>query len=186
MDERHAIERLRCGEIGGLEWLVRHYQVRAVRTAYLLTHDLPLAEDVVQSAFLKADERIGQCAPQQPFAPWFFKSVIHDAIKAAQRRDRQTSLDALVTDDSAGDESLADDRLAPDALWEQATTVEQVRAALKKLKPEQRGVIVARYFLELSEAETAATFAQPLSTIKWRLHAAKQRLRLLLHPMMSE
>jgi DNA-directed RNA polymerase specialized sigma24 family protein len=37
------------------------------------------------------------------------------------------------------------------------------------------------YYLEMSEAEISAQSAQPLGTIKWRLHAARQRLRSLLH-----
>ena len=53
MDEREAIDRLKDGDIGGLEELVRH-QFRAIRAAYLVTGSRDLAEDVVQSAFLRA------------------------------------------------------------------------------------------------------------------------------------
>ena len=48
MEEQDAIMRLKQGDIAGLEALVRRYQVQAVRTAYLVTRDLPLAEDIVQ------------------------------------------------------------------------------------------------------------------------------------------
>jgi hypothetical protein len=44
MDEQQAIQRLKRGDIGGLEILVNVYQVRAVRTAYLITRDVALAE----------------------------------------------------------------------------------------------------------------------------------------------
>ena len=70
MEERQAIERMRRGDIGGLELLVRQYQVRALRAAYLVTHDVALAEDVVQTAFVKAYERIKQFDPERPFGPW--------------------------------------------------------------------------------------------------------------------
>jgi RNA polymerase sigma-70 factor (ECF subfamily) len=71
MDERGAIERLQNGDVSGLELLVRRYQVRAVRTAYLVTRDQSLAEDVVQAAFVKAYERIGQFEARRSFGPWF-------------------------------------------------------------------------------------------------------------------
>ena len=56
MDERRSIERLKEGDPGGLEVLVKTHQVRAVRAAYLICRDRSLAEDVVQSAFVKAYE----------------------------------------------------------------------------------------------------------------------------------
>ena len=73
--ERDSIARLRDGDIGGLAALVEMYQVQAVRTAYLIVRDRPLAEDITQSAFIRAFERIGQFDPEAPFGPWFLKSI---------------------------------------------------------------------------------------------------------------
>jgi len=67
MEEQEAIARLKRGDISGLEALVRKYQVQAVRAAYLITHDRGLAEDIVQAAFLRAYERIGQFDAGRPF-----------------------------------------------------------------------------------------------------------------------
>jgi RNA polymerase sigma-70 factor (ECF subfamily) len=169
--ERAAVERLRGGDIGGLEWLVRHHQVRAVRTAYLITHDLALAQDVVQSAFLRAYERIEQFDPGRPFGPWFLKGVLRDAIKAAGRRERLVPLPGPDDAPLGGVAPLADTVAAPETLWERAETAAEVRAAL-----------IQRYFLGLSEAEMAAALARPPSTVKWRLYAARERLRALLRP----
>jgi RNA polymerase sigma-70 factor (ECF subfamily) len=182
-EEREAIWRLQQGDIGGLDYLVRHYQVRAVRAAYLVTHDAALAEDVVQAAFVKAYERISQFDPTRPFGPWFLTSVLHDAVKFAQERARHTSIESMEEDPrSSGESVLEDERPGPETLWEQAETAEEVRAALLRLVPEQRRAVVARYYLGLSEAETAAAQSAPLSTIKWRLHDARRRLRLILTP----
>src|SRR5438105_7445241 len=177
MDDREAVARLQRGDIGGLEPLVHRYQVRAVRAAYLVTRDLALADDVMQAAFLKAYERIGQFDARRPFGPWFLKSVLNDAIKAAARRDRQVPLTAV-----AEEGPIADAGHGPEALWERAETADEVWAALRKLAPEQRAAIVRRYFLGLSEAEMAAELGRPTSTVKWRLHAARERLRALLRP----
>lgn len=59
MDERGAIRRLKRGDPGGPEALVKSYQVRAVRAACLICRDRALAEDVVQAAFVKVYEKIG-------------------------------------------------------------------------------------------------------------------------------
>jgi RNA polymerase sigma-70 factor, ECF subfamily len=183
VEEGRAIERLQRGDIGGLEFLVRQYQSRALRTAYLVTHDLALAEDVVQSAFLKAYQRIGQFDLGRPFGPWFLTSVLRDAIKAARDQARHAPLEEV---DDAGDGpdavSLQDARPDPAAWGERAETAAEVWAALQRLAPNQRAVVEAHYYLGLSEAETAEALAAPLSTVKWRMHAARQRLRLLLSP----
>jgi RNA polymerase sigma-70 factor (ECF subfamily) len=56
-EEAEAIQRLRRGDIAALEVLVERYQVQGTRAAYLVVRDRGLAEDVVQSAFLKAFDR---------------------------------------------------------------------------------------------------------------------------------
>ncbi len=92
MDERAVVGRLKGGDIGGLEALVRTHQTRAVRAAYLGVRDRPLAEGVVQSAFVKVYEKIKSFDTQRPFAPWFMKTVVNGAIKAAKRRERAVPL----------------------------------------------------------------------------------------------
>ena len=184
MEEQEAVARLKRGDIGGLEALVRKYQVQAVRTAYLITRDRALAEDIVQAAFLRAYERIGQFDARRPFGPWFLRSVVNDAVKAATRRERQVSLQA----GSEGEEAsladlLADPGPGPDGLVEAAEIRRAVWAALGKLPPAQRAVIVLRYYLDLSEAEMADELACPPGTVKWRLHAARKRLQTLLRPL---
>lgn len=181
MDEVVAIERLKRGDISGLETLVRRYQVRAVRAAYLVTRDRPLAEDIVQAAFLRAYERIGQFDAQRRFGPWFLRSVLNDAIKAAHRRERQVSLDHQTqADDRILAEVLADHTPGPEALWAQAELYQNVHEALGKLSPRLRATIVLRYFLDLSEADIGDQLGCPRGTVKRRLHDARERLRALL------
>ena len=67
MDEQQAIQRLKNNNIGGLEFLVVLYQVKAVRTAYLITRDIGLAEDVVQDSFLQAYRSIHGFDAARPF-----------------------------------------------------------------------------------------------------------------------
>jgi RNA polymerase sigma-70 factor (ECF subfamily) len=186
MKEQEAIARLKQGDIGGLEALVRRYQVQAVRTAYLITRDRALAEDIVQAAFLRAYERIGQFDAGRPFGPWFLRSVANDAIRTATRRERLVPLEA-----SAGEgevslaDLLADPNPGPADQAEAAETRQTVWNALGKLPPAQRAAIVLRYYLGLSEAEMAEQLDCPPGTVKWRLHAARKRLRRLLRPLWS-
>ena len=182
MDERRAVGRLKGGEPAGLETLVKAHQVRAVRAAYLICRDRALAEDVVQGAFVKAYEKIEGFDEARPFGPWFTKLVVNDAIKAASRRERTIRYDGA--EDPAS--LLADPAPGPHELAEEAEERRRVWTALEKLPPVQRAAIVQRYYLGMSEAEMAGSASSPPGTIKWRLHAAKQKLAKLLRPQFRE
>jgi RNA polymerase sigma-70 factor (ECF subfamily) len=177
MDEPQAIARLTCGDISGLELLVSRYQVRAVRAAYLICRDPALAEDIVQSAFIRVYERIDSFDPTRPFAPWFLRIVTNDALKAAQRGERTVPLDNYDHSSSlptawSGDQ--IEDHL------EAMETGAAITAAIARLTPEQRAAIVLRYYLDLSDEEMSARLDCAPGTVRWRLHAARRRLRQLL------
>ena len=88
MEEHKAILLLNQGDPQGLEVLVRKYQVQAFWAANLIVRNQPLAEDVVQSCFIKAYQSIHQFDAGRSFGPWFIKSVVNDAIKAANRAQK--------------------------------------------------------------------------------------------------
>lgn len=179
MDEKEAIARLRQGDLAGLEFLVRTYQVEAKRTAYLITGDAALAEDVVQSAFLRAFERIHQFDPERPFGPWFLRSVANAALRAASDRARQQPLQP----EDATESRLASPHPGPEQMIEQAETREAMQAALSRLSPKLRAAIVLRYYLGMTEAEAAEALDCAPGTIKSRLHAARRHLRRLVESM---
>ncbi len=187
MDERQALARLRRGDIGGLETLMHLYQVKAVRTAYLITRDRAAAEDIVQSAFVRAYERIHQYQPNRPFEPWFLRVVINDAVKAAQRSQRQVSIDveAEETDLTLAD-LLADPQTDPADAFERERIQRAVWEAMEQLTPNQRAVAVLRYYLDYSEAEMADYLTLSTGTVKGRLYSARQRLKKLLTPLWKE
>jgi RNA polymerase sigma-70 factor (ECF subfamily) len=183
MKEKEAIARLKRGDVSGLETLVCRYQVQAVRTAFLITRDRALAEDIAQAAFVRAYERIKQFDPARPFGPWFLRSVVNDAIKAASRRERWVSLEASDGAEAVLAGLLADANPGPADLAEAADARRAVWDALGKLPPAQRTAVVLCYYLGLSEAEMAEELACPPGTVKWRLHAARKRLRRLLRTL---
>jgi RNA polymerase sigma-70 factor (ECF subfamily) len=182
MDETEAIRRLQSGRLDGLETLVRLHQQKAVRAAYLIVRDAALAEDVAQEAFLRAYSRIRQFDRGRPFAPWFYRIVVNLAQRAAARAARQTPFDSAAPDGALTlEETLAaDSEPGPEAQAEQAETRARLWQALGRLRPEQRAAVVERYYLGLSEAEMAARGGLKVGTVKWRLHAARARLRAWL------
>ena len=183
MDEREAIDRLKKGDGGALETLVRRYHASAGRAAYLIVRDHALAEDVAQGAFVRAYERIGGFDTTRPFGPWFMRIVVNEALGAARGRERTASYEG----GNAGGpmDWLADPTAGPQELAEEAEQRERVWAALAKLPPAQRAAVVQRYYLGMSEAEMSEGGGHPTGTIKSRLYAARRGLSRLLGARMS-
>lgn len=169
-----SIDRLKRGDIRGLEPLVRRYQVKAARVAYLITQDAALADDIMQSAFLRVYEHIDQYREELPFEPWLMRIVTNLALKATHRRWRNLDWGLNL------DDVFPDPQADPARQFETQERETRVRKALAALKPEQRAVLVYRYYLGYSESEISAIEGSPLGTIRWRFHAAHRKLKRLL------
>ncbi|HSL34600.1 MAG TPA: sigma-70 family RNA polymerase sigma factor [Candidatus Limnocylindrales bacterium] len=172
LEDAELIERARAGEVMAYEELVRRHQDVAVRTAYVIAPDGD-AEDAAQEAFVKAYAALGRFRAGAPFRPWLLRIVANEARNRRRSAGRRTGL-AL---------RAAEDRRPGDAAPspESAVLAHETRAtllgAVNRLRPEDREVIGARYFLDLSEAETAETLGIARGTVKSRLSRALGRLR---------
>lgn len=179
--EEQAVARLKQGDLSGLEALVERYQVRAVHAAVLILHDRELAEEVAQNTFFQAAQKIHQFDSRRPFGPWFMRSVVNAALQEAKRQQRMAPLYA--GSDNEAEEAarwLIDPDQCPEGLVETEALHDALWKALDQLSPNQRAVVVMRYVQERSEMEITQSFQRPLTTIKWWLHAAREKLRRIL------
>lgn len=180
MDDLQAIRRLKNGDMGGLEQLIACYQAKAVRTAYLVTHNELMAEDVVQDVFVRFFERVRHFDEQRPFEPYFLRSVVNAALNALEKESRSTT--SLNEDSDLCDlEELLSRAISVEAQVEFAEVQREILQALGALSPRQRAVAVQRYYLEMSEKEMTEALDIAPGTVKWLLNAARTRLRALLN-----
>src|SRR6476646_2048052 len=146
-DERAWIRRAQEGSTSAMEALFRHHWSRAYRAAYLVVHDAAAAEDIAQEGFLAAVRNLDRFDRRRPFGPWLHRIVVNRAIDHARARTlrAETELhDGLpASEQSAGE---------PDA---------ELLAAIARLPPEQRAVIVLRHLLEYSPGEIAKLLELP-------------------------
>jgi len=181
MDEAIAIAQVKAGNIDGLRALVELYQAEAVQAAYLITGDRAAAEDVVQTAFLRAFEKIDGFDTSRPFRPWFLRVVVNDALKVAARQRRHISLEGEQhAEYQALVQRLDTTRREPEEAIQRKELLEEVRQALDRLSPRQRAAIVMHYFLGLNTAEMADQLRCASGTVRWHLSVARDRLRILL------
>jgi RNA polymerase sigma-70 factor (ECF subfamily) len=152
-DERARVRGAQRGSVSDLEALFRTHWPRAHRAAYLVTHDAAAAEDIAQESFLAAIRALDRFDRRRPFGPWLHRIVVNRAIdwtRARRLRGEVELVEALPAAPAAepGDETLA---------------------ALARLSPEHRAVIVMRYLLELTPGEIAEALDLPRGTVNSRL-----------------
>lgn len=149
------------------------YQGIAFRTAYLLTGSAADAEDAAQSGFVRAWSALPGFRRGSPFKPWLLRIV---ANEAHNRRRSAGRAQALALRASAalpsGDAAPSPERAA---LGRERN--EALLGAVNRLGERDRDVLVCRYFLELTEEETAEVLGVRRGTVKSRTARALERLR---------
>ncbi|MDQ3567719.1 MAG: sigma-70 family RNA polymerase sigma factor [Actinomycetota bacterium] len=151
---------------------MREHESLAFRAAFVITGDATEAEDAAQEAFVKAYRSIRRFRPGAPFRPWLMTIVANEARNRRKAAGRRASL-AL----RAADEMVREDPISPEASVVAEERRSELMRELEGLREEDRVVISCRYFLGLSEAETAAALGCAKGTVKSRTSRALGRLR---------
>ena len=165
-------ERAMNGDVAAYERLVREYESLAFRAAFVITGDSQEAEDAVQEALVKAYRSMKRFRPGAPFRPWLMTIVANEARNRRKAAGRRTSLALRVAE-----ESVAGNHASPEAAAMDSERRAELLRALEGLREEDRQAIACRYFLGLSEAETAAALGCAKGTVKSRTSRALGRLR---------
>ncbi|HXG75447.1 MAG TPA: RNA polymerase sigma factor [Gaiellaceae bacterium] len=161
-DERARVRGAQRGSVSDLEALFRTHWPRAFRAAYLVTHDAAAAEDIAQESFLAAIRTLDRFDRRRPFGPWLHRIAVNRAIDWT--RARRLRAEAELSESVPAPAPAA----APGG---------DVLAALARLTPEHRAVIVLRYLLELTPGEIAEALELPRGTVNSRLRRGLDALQ---------
>ena len=153
-DERALVRAAQQGSASDLEELFRAHWPRAFRAAYLVTHDAAAAEDIAQESFLAAIRALDRFDRRRPFGPWLHRIAVNRAIDWTRARRLRAEVEL-------GDSLRAPEPARPPR--------DDVLAALERLPPEHRAVIVLRYLLEFTPGEIAEALDLPRGTVNSRL-----------------
>jgi RNA polymerase sigma-70 factor (sigma-E family) len=139
-----------------------------VRLAYGLTGDLGHAEDVAQAAFARAYASWSRVARTGDPDAYVRRIVINENNSRFRRRRVAERLVDAVPEPSGRRAADTGDALGAS---------EALLKALRRLGPRQRAVVVLRFWMDMSEAETAAALDCSVGTVKSQASRALAALR---------
>ena len=138
----------------------------------VVLRDAAESEDAVQEAFVRAFGRLQELRQDGAFRGWLLRIVANESLNRARssRRRRAATERAAIVETAATHPSA------------EASVIESeerrlILEAVDRLSDEDRLVIGCRYFLELSQDETAEVLGVPAGTVKSRQSRALIRLR---------
>lgn len=180
VDEFALVQAAKSGDLGAFEQLVKLYDRNVFRIAQHITHNREDAEDVVQDAFLKAYENLGQFQGQSKFYTWLVRIAVNEALMKLRRRrpDKIVSLDENIeTEEDSMPREVADWSPNPAQLFDQAQLKEILGKVIQGLPAGFRTVFVLRDVEGLSTEETAEALGLSIPAVKSRLLRARLQLR---------
>jgi RNA polymerase sigma-70 factor (ECF subfamily) len=167
VDQRGLVERAQGGDHDAFAALVDLSIARLDTAARLILRDPELARDAVQETLFTAWRRLRGLRDPDRFDAWLHRLLVNASLDLLRRRRRRVievellTIDAPTTTDTVG--AIADRDL--------------LDAALARLDPGHRAVVVLHYYLGMPLPDVAQAVGIPLGTAKSRLHYALGAMR---------
>lgn len=163
------VGRVLAGEVEAFAGIIRRWQGPLVTLAFRFSRDRDRAEDMAQTALLKAYRSLEQWRGGSPFSSWLF-AVVTNVYRSEMRRRRPLT---LPLDAGCG-------VIAPDSTSTRSGDVDRdelVRRAVSMLPGRYRDVLVLFYFHEMDVRKVALSLGVAEGTVKARLHRGRTLLR---------
>jgi RNA polymerase sigma-70 factor, ECF subfamily len=180
-EDLRLIGSLRDGSEQAYEQLLARFQQPVYALALRLLNDEGEASDVVQEVFLKVFRNIGHFRVQSSLKTWIYRITVNEAHNARRwffrHRRREVELDQESDDSRSWQETIADRNRSP---FETACDREQhgmIEAALQRINPIFREVVILRDITDLSYEEIAGVLGVSLGTVKSRILRGREALR---------
>jgi RNA polymerase sigma-70 factor (ECF subfamily) len=159
--------------------LVHRYRDRHLRFVARLLGDVDEAEDVLQSAFVRAHRHIRSCSEPARFGAWLHRIVVNESRTRATRKGRREQ--RLVRGEDTLARLEADGEVAADVALQR-----RIEEAVGALTPELREAFLLKHVEELEYEEMVEVTGAGVSALKMRVKRACERLREQLEEVVDD
>lgn len=170
--DRELVERAAKGDQEAYAALAELSADRLFAVAHRILRDWHLAEDALQHTLATIWNELPRLRDPDRFEAWTYRLIARESVAAARREGRGGPVVRLLPDD-------ADVLVAADQ-YRAVADRDQLERGFRRLRPEQRAVLVLHYYVGLSLAEIADVLGTPVGTAGSRLHYAIRALRAAL------
>jgi RNA polymerase sigma-70 factor (ECF subfamily) len=174
--DQEIVDRIKAGDTALYEIIMRRYNQRLYRVARAILRDDAEAEDVMQDAYVRAYQHLGQFAGRAPFSAWLTRIAVNEALGRLRLRRRNPQLDDS-EDDGELRMNIVETSSNPEQSASRAEVGQLLEEALLALPEKYRTVVVLRDVEELSTSETAAALDLSEQNVKIRLHRGHEMAR---------
>lgn len=173
LSDEEVVRRVLKGETALFEVIMRRYNERLYRAARAITRDDGLAEEIMQSAYVRAYEHLDQFAGRAPFGAWLTRIAVNEALARVRDSNRFS--------ETEGEGDPMDRFASPSRDPEQTAANTELSRLLERLiealPDAMRSVFVLREVEGMNTTETAEALDISEESVRVRLHRARAALR---------
>jgi RNA polymerase sigma-70 factor (ECF subfamily) len=185
-----AVERTLAGERDAYRILVERHSHNVFRLAYRMTGNQHDAEEVVQEAFLRAYQKLGQFAARANFGTWVYRIAANYSIDRMRQRKKE---EARRVEPTSGEDGMENNPMSqvhdaaptPERLTQSVELRKQMEIALAALSESERTAFVMRHWEGCGIEEIAEVLKSNSGAAKNTVFRAVQKLRQALQPFVG-
>jgi len=168
--EAECLQKALKGNDDAFTAIVEMHQSHVYNLCYRMLGSPQEAEDAAQETFWRAYRNLQRYDTNRPFITWLLSIAAHYCIDQQRRR----RLPTIELDDLLDMENYTPDSgPGPEKVAAEKEDIDAVQQQLADLNPNDRAVLVLRYFHEFSEDEICNALSLSKSAVKSRLHRAR-------------
>lgn len=168
MNEENIIMQLKSGRLSAIDELYNLYSSYALRTAYLITNDKFMAEDIVQETFIQCIKNINSLKDNKLFKPWFYKILTRLSYREMKKAKKLLPVENIF---EKADSQSFDTYFKGDS---------EIYNCIQSLGEKHRTTVILFYYNDMSIREISKIMGCREGTVKSRLSYARKQLREVL------
>ena len=178
IEDLELTRRSQAGDADAFGELVTKYRAKIFTMVYGMVRNEHDAWDLAQETFLKAWQSIHRFEGRSSFYTWLYSIMVNLTIYSLRRKSRREEVEL--------NDAIPSLLPGPGVSYQHTEIREQINAALAKLSPEHRAVIMLKELEDLQYHEIAEVLNLSKGTVMSRLFYARKKLRSMLRPIYKQ
>lgn len=170
-DDAILVAKCLGGDNVAFETIVRRYEKPIYSLALRMAKDPEDAQDITQTVFVKAYEKLDTYNPAHQFFSWMYRIAVNESINFCKRKKRMDEYESGIT---------SIDKVSPEINFRATELSEFIGRAISQLKMDYRLVLVLKHYHDFSYQEISELLEIEEKTVKSRLYTARQLLKDIL------